>query len=286
MRCLKYLSVAGIRIQIESAEALGENEEFSPFLTEECDADVCVTVRKVDCLPQKPHKVLYRDLFCSIGHNRNGDLQKFFAVNGNGAEPAIVSTYFPDGKHILVEHLPRQLDLQTCFYCLGFESILLSRNRISLHASCVDTRYGGILFSGVSGAGKSTQADLWQQYRGARPINGDRPILSRDGKLWQAWGSPYAGSSKVYVNDRCRVTAVVFPRKATTCSLRKLPAAEAFRRIWEGLTVRSWDAAFVDKASMLAMDLIASVPVYEFACTADQAAVAFLEEELRKELIL
>ena len=34
-------------------------------------------------------------------------------------------------------------------------------------------------------------------------------------------------------------------------------------------------------------DVVATtLPVYEFACTADQAAVAFLEEELRKELIL
>lgn len=286
MRYSKYLSVAGITVQIESAEALGENEEFSPFLTEACDADICVTVRKVDSLPQKPHSILYRDLFCSIGRTGSGELQKFFALNGYGAEAVIVSTYSADGKHILVEHLPRQLDLQTCFYCLGFESVLLSRDRISLHASCVETQYGGILFSGVSGAGKSTQADLWQQHRGARQINGDRPILSRDEKLWQAWGSPYAGSSRVYVNDCCSVSAIVFPRKAKTCALRRMPAAEAFRRIWEGMTVRSWDAAFVDKASALAMDLISSVPVYEFACTADPTAVAFLEEELRKELML
>ena len=286
MRYATYLSVAGITVQIESSYPLEENEEFLPFLTEECAADVCVTVRKADSLPQMPGKLLYRDLFCSIGRTGSGELQKFFALNGHSAEPVIASTYSADGKYILVEHLPRQLDLQTCFYCLSFESILLSRDRISLHAACVETQYGGILFSGVSGAGKSTQAELWQQHRSVRQINGDRPILSRDGKLWQAWGSPYAGSSRVYVNDFCSVSAIVLPQKAKTCSLRRMPAAEAFRRIWEGLTVRSWDAAFVDKASALAMDLITSVPVYEFACTADPTAVAFLEEELRKELML
>lgn len=283
MRHVYYLSVAGIPIQIESEHPLGENTEFLPFLTEACAADICVTVRKVDSLPQAMHRTLYSDLFCRVGCDRNGHLQKFFFQNADCVCPKIVATYHPDGKQIILEHATEKLDIQTCFYCLGFESILLDRDKISLHAACVETALGGILFSGVSGAGKSTQADLWQKHRNARYINGDRPILSKEGDRWYAWGSPYAGSSNVYVNDCCAVSAIVFPEKANSCFLRKLEPAEAFRRIWEGLTVRSWDSSYVEKVSLLAIDLLTTIPVYLYGCTPERESVMFLEAELGKE---
>ena len=74
-------------------------------------------------------------------------------------------------------------------------------NDLCMHA-LIETAYGGILFSGVSGAGKTTQAELWMQWEQARQINGDRPILvSKVIREWLGCGSPYAGSSECYINE-------------------------------------------------------------------------------------
>ena len=279
------LSVAGLQIRIEADRTLVENQEFAAFLTAPAEADLHVIVRKAQMLPLPPQNPIHADMFCAVGENEAGYLQKFFFDTVDG--PYTVATYHPDGKTVWIEYPASgacgELDLQHCFYCLGFEASLLRRNKLCLHAACVDTHLGGILFSGVSGIGKSTQADLWCKYRGARQINGDRPILSHEGQKWFAWGSPYAGSSKCYVNDRCQVAAIVLLKQANTCSLRRLSPGEAFRGVWPGLTVRTWDAVFVNEASDLAMELVSSIPVYQFCCTPEENAVKYLEEELRKD---
>lgn len=281
------LSVAGVHIQFESDCEILQNEEFLPFITKECTADIHATIRMARNIPKIPEKTLYADMFCAVAENEAGFLQKFFFGSADGHDQCVVSTYDPDNKHILIEYPDldayKQLTLSSCFYWLGFESCLLQRKRLCLHASFVDTHLGGILFSGVSGIGKSTQAELWCNYRRARQINGDRPILSKEENGWIAWGSPYAGSSRCYVNESSAVSAIVLLKQSPKCTLRRLKPSEAFRGVWAGLTIRSWDPAFVDSASLLAMDLVTAVPVYEFCCTPDEYAVNFLEAELRRE---
>ena len=51
--------------------------------------------------------------------------------------------------------------------------LLLLEGGAVLHASYILVRGRAILFSGPSGVGKSTQANLWAQYRSAEVINGE-----------------------------------------------------------------------------------------------------------------
>lgn len=282
-----YLSIAGITLMLDSGHPLMENREFVPFLIGETAADVRAGFREVKRLPPVPEHLLYMDECCRIGLDARGNPRKYFFETPEDPVPYAASTYDRASGEIRVEYLGAYArcvsEVRSCFHLLGFEAILLNRDKLCLHAACVDTSLGGILFSGVSGIGKSTQAELWCRYRNARQINGDRPILSREGEGWAAWGSPYAGSSKCHVNDSCAVTAIVLLKQGDTCSARRLRPAEAFRGVWAGLTVRSWDVAFVDAASSLAIDLVMKVPVFEFSCTPDERAVDYLEQVLRKE---
>ena len=166
---------------------------------------------------------------------------------------------------------------------VNYEEIMMRHKRLCLHAACVDTSYGGILFSGPSGIGKSTQAKNWCKYREAIEVNGDRPILSKDGKVWKAWGSPYAGSSKCHKNISCSVKAIVILKQSEDCSLRKMSDLEAFRAVWAGVTVHSWDKKYMEAACDMVMELIKMIPVFELCCTPDEQAVNCLETELRKE---
>ena len=70
------------------------------------------------------------------------------------------------------------------FSHIAFEELLLRHDAMILHAAFVNTEYGGVLFSGPSGVGKSTQADLWCKYKAAEQINGDRPILRKNKGQW------------------------------------------------------------------------------------------------------
>lgn len=284
----RYLSIAGISILLEAERPLMENAEFVPFFIGETMPDIHAGFQKVRQLPEIPEQVLFSDTCYRIAADADGSLRKYFFEDPNDPVCYAVSAYDPAKGRIRVAYLEGYdrcvSEIKNCFFHLGLESILLDRSRLCLHAACVDTRLGGILFSGVSGIGKSTQAELWCKYRGARQINGDRPILSKEKQGWTAWGSPYAGSSRCHVNESCAISAIILLKQVDTCSVRQLTPAEAFRGIWAGLTVHSWDAAFVETASALAVDLATAVPVFEFGCTPEEQAVDHLERVLRKEL--
>ena len=287
-RC--FLSISEVIILLETEHALIQSKEFESFFVEETAEDVHVSFCEVDHLPPIPEHIIFSDECYRIGIDENGNLQKYFFEIPEDPVHYAVATYDQAAGWIRVDYLQAYRhcvsEVRNCFYHLLFESLLLHRSKFCLHASCVDTPLGGLLFSGVSGIGKSTQADLWCKYRKSRQINGDRPILSCDDGNWTAWGSPYAGSSKCYVNDSCDITAIIMLKQARICSLRRMTAAEAFRAIWSGLTVHSWDTSFVESASSLTLELIEAIPVFELCCTPNVQAVNYLEQELRKELSL
>lgn len=282
-----YITVSDISICLATDHPLKESKAFLPFLTEETEPDIEAVFSATDSLPPLPHSPLFTDRAYRIGRDAAGNPQKFFFEIPEDPVHYAVSTFDAAHGKIRVDYRPEYVrcvsELSNSFYHLGFEAILLQRNRLCLHASCVRTHLGGLLFSGVSGIGKSTQAELWCSTRGAEQINGDRPILSCDDGRWLAWGSPYAGSSKYHVNASCPITAIVLLAQADTCTVRRLSPAQAFRGLWPGMTVHSWDPDFVAQASALTAGLAADIPVYALSCTPDERAVTSLEDALAKE---
>ena len=272
---------------MEVDQCLAWKQDFLPFLTVEGNPNYCAYFRKVTQLPSIPDSVLYEGLCYRVHPDGKGGYLRSFFDPPRDMTPYAVAVYdYPQG-FIHVDYLEKGAhcvsEMNNSFFHLGLEAMLIYRERLCLHAACVRTHLGGILFSGPSGIGKSTQAELWCTYRGAYQINGDRPILSKGNDGWLAWGSPYAGSSRCHVNESCPVTAIVMLRQAKECSLRRLNRAEAFRSIWSGLTMNSWDERFVEVATDLTIELIGKVPVLEFSCTPDEQAVDYLEQGLGKE---
>lgn len=282
------LAIAGILIRLESDQPIAVGDAFLPFLVPNEIPDVRVRYRQMEELSGIPDTILHEENCYRVHPDGNGGYLRSFYDAPRDYTAYATARY--DGDVIRVDYLEkgkgRVARMYNSFFHLGLEELLIRKERLCFHAACVETPLGGILFSGPSGVGKSTQAELWCKHRDAKQINGDRPILSKDGEGWMAWGSPYAGSSRCHVNENCSVRAIVMLKQAKECSLRRLDSGEAFRAVWSGLTMHSWDEGFVEKVCDLALELIDAVPVFEFACTPDEHAVHYLEGELRKELCL
>lgn len=289
MYCLG-LEIAGVSISLNTFRKWEVIPSFLPFVKNVETADYQVDFRLVKELPEYSTEILYEDKSYRIHSNEKDGYVRTFFDAPRDLMPYAAAKYDYINNTIQVDCLEKGLhcvsELHNGFFHIGFESILIRKERLCVHAACVSTPLGGILFSGPSGIGKSTQAELWCNYCGATVINGDRPILSKEESGWLAWGSPYAGSSRCHVNEKCPVTAIVSLQQAKECSLKRLHSAEAFREIWSGLTVYKWDKWFVERAADLILDLIETVPVFRFCCTPDKGAVEYLEQELRKECCL
>ncbi|MGM9637443.1 MAG: hypothetical protein ACI3YK_05585 [Eubacteriales bacterium] len=281
--------VAGVSITLKTPLALTVTDSFRPFLSDspgnKTDGYVIEYRENPDLTPPDGHPI-YRSESYEVYPDGHGGYAKWYYDGMRNDLLFVRVTQDLAAKRVIAEYLPSEQELVSavgnCFSFGGWERLMLQENRLILHASCIDTPFGGILFSGRSGIGKSTQAALWERCRGARLLNGDRPILHKTDCGWLAYGSPYAGSSRCHVNDSCPVRAVVLLGQADECTIRPVKGMEAFRRTLAGMTVGSWDGEAVVKVCDLAQSLVTDVPVYELTCTPDERAVKLLESVLMK----
>ena len=151
---------------------------------------------------------------------------------------------------------------------------------VFLHSSFVDLGGEALLFTAEKQVGKSTQARLWKQFRGAETVNGDRSLLRRLDGRWCACGSPYCGTSKISKDRILPVRAIVLLSQAPLNRARPARQAEAFAALLRGCSFDPSDRESMEKFTLLAQQIAAEVPFYQLACTPDERAVAELEKLL------
>lgn len=277
-----YFSIADVKLLFRHEKECDVTESFQPFLIEG-NGTYEIEFQEVSELhPIKGKMVHTSRSFCVL--EDSGEFRRYFYDGLNDNYLYASGSYDWDNKKILIEYIPYGYqflnETGNSFFHIAWEAILMNENRMMLHSSCINTEYGGILFSGVSGAGKSTQAELWCRYENATLINGDRTILYPAENGWLGYGSPYAGSSRCYKNEKCDIKAIVFLEKESANAARKMGTAEAFRKIYSCMLINSWDQKFVTKACEFITKLVQEIPVYELSCRPDKDAVVCLKKIL------
>lgn len=175
--------------------------------------------------------------------------------------------------------IPKGITDSIILTCMQAVTHITGAGGFLLHASWIRYRDRAILFTGHSGIGKSTQAALWEQHRGAELINGDRAAIFPTTDGAQVRGIPYCGSSGVNKNQTMPLAAIVALSQATENSITRLKGAKAFRPLWEGCSVNLWDPEAIGQSTQAVADAVSAVPVYHLACTPDERSVLILEKE-------
>lgn len=160
---------------------------------------------------------------------------------------------------------------------LGTELLLADFQKILMHGSIVCYHDRAILFTGQSGAGKSTQARLWERYRGGDTLNGDRVVLGTEQPIL-AYGSPFAGSSDIYRNESCPVAAIIWLKQDAQNSIREIRGREKLTAMYPRFLLTQWEPQLLQKQLPLFERVIQEVPVYCLACRPDEGAVALAEK--------
>lgn len=142
---------------------------------------------------------------------------------------------------------------------------LVEYDGLFLHASAVVRDGKAYLFSGHSGAGKSTHTQLWVKTFGneTRVINDDKPALRRvDGK-WVVYGTPWCGKDGINRNEQAPLGGICFLKKADHNAIRRLSEREAMEKILAQTIRRYPDRNKMNKLFDLLEKLLNEVPVYE-----------------------
>ena len=215
----------------------------------------------------------------------NAQIRYIGSVQNSWENAYIKATHIGNTHNIelIAENFKEKIGVHTVLNCLMMEHLIALNDGFIFHTSFIEYKNKAILFTAPSGTGKSTQADLWNKYKNAEIINGDRcAIRVIDGKMF-AEGIPFAGSSQYCKKRTLEIAAVVYLQQAKVTTIKKLRGLEAFKKIWEGISVNTWDKEDMANVSAVASKLVTSVPVYLLSCTPDESAVLALLSELENQ---
>lgn len=276
----KVFGFAGLTICIESETEIENSPNFSIFRTDN-PPDITVKI-KCGALPEVTGTSVYKDK--NRTYYNDGNTQYMF------------SSYPDSTSYQNINYACRCIDKNSItlfidydkglwdamiFDALNIPDILLYVPSAVLHCSYIIRENGNaVLFAGNSGAGKSTQADLWHKYRNAEIINSDRAAVKTENGKLVACAVPFCGSSKICKNRNATVDAVVFPIKNNTCSTELLQGQQAFFELIGKFSYEPWNEFSSKTVGNLAAFISEKIPVINLYCTADENAVIALEKAL------
>lgn len=214
-------------------------------------------------------------------YSENGKTYRYYRrdLKETGQDYALL-TYqndAPDFLELAVCEDRLHWDDQQILSCIGIEELLLHHDRAVLHSSWIERDGKAVVFSGRSGIGKSTQARLWNEYRGTPVRNGDRTLLRIIDGTAYACGLPYAGTSGICTNTSAPISAIVMLGQGKENHIRRLTQIEAVKKIMAQMPFPKWNPKMMEHTLDVAAKVTSLVPIYELICLPDESAVETLE---------
>ena len=152
-----------------------------------------------------------------------------------------------------------------------------------LHASAVVLDGRAYLFSGNSGAGKSTHTGIWKKlWPDARVINDDKPALRRIDGRWMVYGTPWCGKDGINENASAPLAGICYLKKAGHNRIRSLSQREAMERILAQTIFKFPDKQRLLKLFELMDLLLKEIPVYELENLPEPDAARLSYETMRR----
>ncbi len=286
----RYYSIGGVGFAIESDRDFSDGEPYSLFSLPcpmEDDVTVFSAVHAKE-LPRPKGEMIYEGTNRRVYRDENGDVTLFFGFYSDGRvidrEIGMMKYFTGDERNVRIlladgdGRLPDNSAM--LFKVLFLEHLLLLNGGVILHSSYIVTRYGAVLFTAPSGTGKSTQAELWQRYKGAETVNGDCSVIRKENGVYKAFGLPFSGSSGICFNRTCPIAAVVALGQAKENRLKRLFGSEAFVKLFGGVKRDTWDFVGTETCSAVLGELCVEIPVFSLDCLPDSTAVELLDREL------
>lgn len=277
----KFYRFAGVELAINApTEWIYEDDRIlAPFRVDTVAAPYIFSFCVVQALtPPAGELIAAMDNF--VVYRENGAQTRYIGALGGDWNTAYIRVT-ANGKNHTVElkadRYTNGMSAKTVLNTVQAEHLIALERGFVFHSSYIQVADQAILFTAPSGTGKSTQAELWRSLRSAEVINGDRSAVRRTDKGCFTCGIPFAGSSQICINKTLPLRAIVYLEQAKETTIRRLRGAEAFRRVWEGISVNVWNQDDVSRVAETLTDVLASVPVFMLSCTPDESAILALE---------
>lgn len=280
----RFLNLGGVTICLDADRPLKADPAIAPFRCPACPVpDVTVRVTwdwLQDRQPAGPPvgedlvQTYYQEgetLCCELAGGDRGPLARTWYTPDCRRMVCTVNNVTCPADQDREGQILRMLPVRQIFQRFGV---------LFLHAAQIACQGKGILFSAPSGTGKTTQAQLWQQCRGAELICNDRTLLRQSPAGWQTYGYPLDGSAPVRSHKIHRLGCVVILAQGMENRVETLGPAKAAGLLMGQVVIDSWSGEARQKAMEQILVLLEQIPVLLLTCTPDERAVRALEQAL------
>lgn len=150
-----------------------------------------------------------------------------------------------------------------------------------MHGAGIEVNGKGIVFTGFSGVGKSTQARMWRRYRGDTVINGDSPMVRQTSDGVRMFGTPWCGSSGESINRSVPLEAIVLLERSTTNYVEQLLSDKAVLAVYTSLLYFSRNREDFERLFEVYERIIRQIKVFRLYCNMEEDAVDTLERAIQ-----
>lgn len=154
---------------------------------------------------------------------------------------------------------------------------LVAEGGLGVHASAVLLDGKGYLFSGHSGAGKSTIGELWAA-RGATILNDDRIGLRPGPEGVTLYGTPWHGTAEYATPTSAPLAGIYFIHHAPQNELIEMTASESAGQLLGYTFFPFFDGGQIARAQETATAIAAAVPCRRLGFVPEGSVVDFVLE--------
>ena len=155
------------------------------------------------------------------------------------------------------------------------------KGRFAIHSVSLAQDEGVVLFSGVSGAGKSTHGNLWVQHLGATMLNGDINLIGVEAGRVMAYGLPWCGTSEVCTPYAKPLYGVFFIKQDATNHVEELQGPMRALTLSNRMISPTWTRACYEKNLDFACEIQSKLLLANLYCNITPEAAEVSKEYLR-----
>ena len=276
------ISIAEFLIELTSECPLELEEGYDLFLSKDNDSTADVHLACFAGIPDS----LFSD--AELVFEAENEEQKYYSIyrlgdelgfviynqqdKGKIQQKAILDSTFTNWK---IYSEPTNNVIAPLKYPLGpivMHYMTIHADAVMMHASCAFDGNKSRIFTGFSGAGKSTMSKIWSDARN-QIINDDRLIVRKQAEKYFVYNTP------MYYIDRPKkapLSAVYLISHSPVNKIKKLQGALAMTRMMAFSIQNNFDTHYIQTRLNFFSGLCSVIPVYDLGFVPDQTVVDFI----------
>lgn len=273
------IKIAGIQINLQLDKSGGKRRKMKCFHAGSKSEDIKIIYRQHEDIPVPDNLIAFDESIRWSPADMDGN-RELYIFNRVTKRPdyklvadkfwsRIEVVYQSDGKKPLNSFLSSVGEIV-------FRNRLLHYAGMVIHGAAIECEGNGIIFSGPSGIGKTTQANLWRRYKKAVMINHDRPAIRIIDQKTYVYGTLWNGSYNGCTNRAAPLRAIVLLEQHNNNSIERLEGKEALNRLMPRCFLPYNCNSDMELALSNLERILAVTPVYYLRCRPDREAVELL----------